>query len=92
VGGKVRRQALERRGQDPAAYIVVTLLLGTEDDRPLFSDKIYSTAELQAALKRVGAITPAYLLIYELLWSPQDPSDSLTHEELLASYPDLIQL
>lgn len=92
VGGRVRRQTLQRTEKDPAAYIVVTLLLGTADDRPIIPDKIHSPTELQAALKRIGAITPAYLLIYELLWSPQDPSDSLTYDELLSSYPDLTQI
>jgi uncharacterized membrane protein len=41
VGGRVRRQALPTNDDDaPAAYIVVTLLLGTADDRPLFDEKI----------------------------------------------------
>lgn len=31
-------------------------------------------------------------MIFELLWSPQDPSDSLTDDELLAGYSDLIQI
>jgi uncharacterized membrane protein len=92
VGGRVRRQTLEQTEKDPAAYIVVTLLVGTADDRPIIPDKIHSSTELQSALKRIGAITPAYLLIYELLWSPQDPSDSLTYDELLTNYPDLTQI
>lgn len=92
VGGRVRRQTMQPTEKDPAAYIVVTLLLGTADDRPIIPDQIHSASELQAALKRIGAVTPAYLLVYELLWSPQDPSDSLTYDELLAHYPDLTQL
>ena len=34
-------------------------------------------------------LAPAYLMTYELLWSPQNSSDSLTSEELLTKYPDL---
>lgn len=93
VGGRVRRQAMPTSEDDaPASYIVVTLVLGTADDRPLFSDKIRSATELQTALKRVGSISPDYLLVFELLWSPQDSADSLTYDELLTEYTDLVQL
>jgi uncharacterized membrane protein len=92
VGGQVRRQAMSSGGDaDPAAYIVVTLLVGTADDYPLLKP-VHSTAELRQALQRLGAISPDYLLIYELLWTPQDESDSLSREELIAQYPDLVQL
>ncbi|MBD3883217.1 DUF1517 domain-containing protein [Phormidium tenue FACHB-886] len=93
VGGRVRRQAMPKNEDDaPASYIVVTLVLGTADDRPLFDEKIRTTQELQAALQRLGSITPEYLLVFELLWSPQDASDSLTYDELLTEYPGLIQI
>ncbi|WAL62083.1 DUF1517 domain-containing protein [Thermocoleostomius sinensis] len=92
VGGRIRRQELRPGDDGPAAFIVVTLLIGTEDDRPIIDQTIHSAQELQAALQRIGAITPEYLLIYELLWSPQDASDSLTYDELLAEYPDLVQI
>jgi uncharacterized membrane protein len=92
VGGRIRRQELRPGDDGPAAFIVVTLLIGTEDDRPIIDQDIHSAQELEAALQRIGAITPEYLLIYELLWSPQDASDSLTYDELLAEYPDLVQI
>lgn len=96
VGGHVRQQAVavDRDGDgeaEPAAYIVVTLLIGTEDDQPLLKT-IHSTEELTAALKRLASISPDYLLIFELLWNPQNAQDSLSRDELLAEYPDLIQL
>jgi uncharacterized membrane protein len=93
VGGRIRRQALPVNGQsDPAAYIVVTLLVGSENDRPLITDAIHSTAEMQAALQHLGAISPDYLLIFEVLWSPQDSADSLSYDELLTEYPGMVQL
>lgn len=76
--------------EDPGAYIVVTLLVGTEDDKPLF-DEIHSPEDLEAALKEMAATTSDYLLVFELLWSPQDPSDSLTYNELLTEYTDMLQ-
>lgn len=92
VGGQIRRQTVEvNQAADPASYIVVTLLVGTADDQPI-ATSVHSAAELSAILKRFGGISPAYLMVYELIWSPQDASDSLSRDQLLANYPDLIQI
>lgn len=92
VGGQIQRQALPvNPAADPASYIVVNLLLGTADDRPLAQD-LHSAEALQTLLQRLGGITPDYLLIFELIWSPQDPADSLSRDQLLTLYPDLIQI
>ncbi|HIK46484.1 MAG TPA: DUF1517 domain-containing protein, partial [Leptolyngbyaceae cyanobacterium M65_K2018_010] len=92
VGGQVQQRPLPSGpSRDIASHIVVTLLLGTADDRPLFKG-INSTRELQAVLQRLGSISPAYLLVYELLWTPQDESDSLSSDELVANYPELVPL
>lgn len=92
VGGEVQRRALPGGPSgEVAAHIVVTLLLGTADDRPLFK-AVNSVADLRAVLQRLGSISPAYLLVYELLWTPQAPSDSLSDDELVANYPDLVTL
>ena len=93
VSGQVRQQAIPKAEDDaPASYIVVTLVLGTADDKPLFNEKIRSAEELQAALKRLGSIPSDYLFVFELLWSPQEAADSLTYDELLTEYPDLVQI
>ncbi len=93
VHGQVRERSTVAVDDDnqPAAYIVVTLLIGTEDDRPLFGS-IHSTAELQQALQRVAAITQDYLLVVELLWTPQKDTDVLSYDQLLTGYADLVQL
>jgi uncharacterized membrane protein len=92
MGGEVQRRAMPGGPSgEVASHIVVTLLLGTADDRPLFST-VNSAADLKAVLQRLGSISPAYLLVYELLWTPQDPSDSLSADELIANYPDLVTL
>jgi uncharacterized membrane protein len=92
VGGKVRQQAVKvREGADPASYIVVTLLVGTANDKPLASS-VHSAEELTVILKRLGGISPSYLMVYELIWSPQDASDSLSRDQLLANYADLVQI
>jgi uncharacterized membrane protein len=77
--------------KEPAAYIVVTMIIGTEHDKPLFG-QIRSEADLKAALEAIAAIPPSYLLVFELLWSPQAETDSLTYDELLTEYSDMVQI
>jgi uncharacterized membrane protein len=77
--------------EDPAAYIVVTLLVGTADDKPLFKE-VRSAEALKAALERVASVPPEYLFAFELLWSPQVEEDSLTYDELLTEYTDMVQI
>ncbi|MBW4485081.1 MAG: DUF1517 domain-containing protein [Tildeniella torsiva UHER 1998/13D] len=93
VGGQVSRQTyMPDADADPAAYIVVTLIVGTADDQSLVTQPINSASDLQAALRRLGGVTPDYLLVYELLWAPQAASDSLSYDQLLTAYPDLTQI
>jgi len=93
VGGRVsQRQApIASPDKDPSAYIVVTLLIGTEHDKPLFGE-IRNTQELRTGLEAIAAIPDTHLLVFELLWSPQADSDSLTYDELLTEYTDMIQI
>ena len=92
INGKVTEDEPKSTELDEiASYIVVTFLVGTEDDKPLFAE-INSFTELEAVLKKVASITPTYLLIFELLISPQEASDSLTDDELLTEYTQMRQL
>ncbi len=89
AGGKVRHQALQiKEDLDPGSYIMVTLLIGTEHDKPLF-DKVQTSEDLKTALQNLGAISPEDLLILELLWNPQDSKESLTYDEMLGAYPKM---
>ncbi|MFM7527436.1 MAG: DUF1517 domain-containing protein, partial [Nodosilinea sp.] len=91
-GGQIERRSLPARPPgEEAAYLVVTLILGTTDDRPLIAP-VNSVTDLRRALQTLGSIPADQLLVYELLWTPQDPTDSLSSDELLAHYPDLITL
>ncbi len=93
VGGRVsqRQVPIASPDKDPSAYIVVTLLIGTDHDKPLFGE-IRNTQELRTALEAIAAIPESHLLVFELLWSPQADSDSLTYDELLTEYTDMIQI
>ncbi len=74
-----------------AAYIVVTLLVGTTHDRALFK-KILTTEALKSALEKLASIEPQNLIKFELLWTPQSENDSLSYEEFLTEYQTMIQL
>ncbi|MGI0489831.1 DUF1517 domain-containing protein [Pantanalinema rosaneae CENA516] len=93
VGGRVHQRSDFRPNPDadPAAYIVVTLLVGTAHDQPLFGE-IRTTAALKQALEQLASVPSEYLMVFELLWSPQDASDSLTYDELLTEYTDMVQI
>lgn len=77
--------------QDPAAYIVVTLLVGTEYDRPLFT-QVNSRDTLQKALEKMAGVTADALSVFELLWTPQSESDALTYDEMLTEYSDMVAI
>ncbi|MBC7969541.1 MAG: DUF1517 domain-containing protein [Verrucomicrobia bacterium] len=92
VNGVVSQQPpLPRGSGDHAAYIVVTLLLGTADDAPLFNE-IYSTSLLRDVLRDITTLRSRFLLVFELLWTPQDPIDSLTEADLASDYADLVPI
>jgi len=91
VNGIRRIQDNSKQDNEPGSYIVVTLLIGTENDRPLFGD-VYSAKELQQALERIAATPPEYLMVFELLWTPQSETESLTYDELLTEYTNLMQI
>lgn len=93
VQGAVKQKEVVVPGleEDPAAYIVVTLLVGTADDKPLF-EEVRSHETLKKALERVASVPPDYLMTFEVLWSPQVEEDSLTYEELLTEYTDMVQI
>jgi hypothetical protein len=91
VNGNIRtRHFVSQSDRETAEYIVVTFLVGT-DYSPLFGE-IYSIEELKGALERIAAMPPKYLLSFELIWSPQQETDSLSYDKLLASYSDLVQI
>ena len=92
VGGRVNtKKFTPNPDEDPASYIVVTLIIGTADDKPLFNE-VRTTEALKATLQRLASINADYLMVFELLWSPQDESDSLTYDELLTEYSGMMQI
>lgn len=92
VDGVVAQQPLPPRSPtDQADYIVVTLLLGTADDQPLFTE-IYSSSMLRDVLEEIVTMRSPNLMVFELLWTPQDARDSLSATELKTDYAYLVSI
>ena len=90
--GKIKNRAYEvDPNADPGAYIVATLLVATADDQPLFPD-VRTDEDLKTALARMAAVSPEYLMVFELLWTPAAENDSLSYDQLLANYAKIGQL
>ncbi|HBB33486.1 MAG TPA: hypothetical protein DC064_17195 [Cyanobacteria bacterium UBA9273] len=93
IRGKVKQKAAVTFGvkEDLGSYIVVTLLVGTADDKPLFKE-VRSLEALKEALEKVASVRSDYLMKVELLWSPQEEGESLTYDELLTEYTNMVQI
>lgn len=76
---------------DFASYVVVTLILGTADDKPIFT-KINTEEALNETILQLSSLRDDYLIKFELLWTPQQADQYLTDEELLLEYTDMIPL
>lgn len=72
---------------NPAEYIVVTLLVATQGKLDL--PKINSDQDLRKAISQVGAVSSDRLMAMEVLWTPQAEGDTLSAEDVLVEYPDL---
>ena len=77
-------------GQGSAAtneLIVVTILVAVEGALRL--PRVTDSESMVAALNRLGSVTSNSVQAVEILWTPQDPSDYYTKDELLTEYPNM---
>ncbi len=88
VEGNIRQKSVMSPDDESAMYIVVTLLIGTAHDKPLFKE-IRTPDDLTAALNKLGSMPSDYLLKFELIWSPQTKNDSLTYDEFITEYTNM---
>jgi uncharacterized membrane protein len=69
-------------------YIVVTLIVAT--GYPDFTSyQTPSLKDIETTLQRLGNLLTSDLLALEVIWSPENPDDALTEDELIAEYPEL---
>jgi uncharacterized membrane protein len=91
INGKTKQKNIAVPDNESADYIVVTLILGTADDHPLFK-QVRTTDELKSALEKLASIRSDYLLKLEVIWSPQNQADSLCYDEFISEYTEMLQL
>lgn len=78
--------------EDPSEYIVVTLLLAIAGDTLSKLPTLRSSADLQSALSAIGSVPADNLLAVEVIWEPQSEDYTLTSDEILTIYPDLVRI
>lgn len=68
-------------------YILVTLVVAAlgRSELPAVND----SSDMRQVLQQVGGIGSDRLLAIEVLWTPQAEGDTLTTDDILASYPNL---
>jgi uncharacterized membrane protein len=94
-GGKDNSERSNTAVDDPycATAAVVSINLAIEGDSTKFS-KIKTRNELRAALSRVAADSKMEdcLLSAEIMWTPEDRSETLSSQDVYADYPSLYPL
>ncbi|KAH0994698.1 hypothetical protein GBA52_018562 [Prunus armeniaca] len=66
-------------------YIVITILVAAEGVHKL--PTINGSGDLKEALQKLGSIPSNKILAVEVLWTPQNETDTLSERELLEDYP-----
>jgi uncharacterized membrane protein len=79
------------RSEDVGRYLVVTLIVAT--GYPEFmGNQTPSLKDVESILQRLGTLLAADLLAVEVIWSPENPDDTLSEDELISDYPELSSL
>ena len=73
-------------------YIVVTLVLAATGEALSKLPLLRSAEQLQLSLQAIGKITADQLLAVEILWEPQSEEYTLTNDDVISVYPDLIRI
>lgn len=91
--GKVRRQqAPEDTGKEGILqYLVLSFVVAVADKLPM-PPAIHDRAALEKALESLGSVTGNQILAMEIIWTPADPNDTLTSDDLALKFPDIVSL
>lgn len=100
VGGRLSQSKIpvalpsetNSKPEDPTEYIVVTMLVAVAGDTLSKLPVLRSSEDLQSTLSVIGSVPTDNLLAIEVLWEPQSDDYTLTNDEMLTVYPDLIRI
>jgi uncharacterized membrane protein len=90
--GTIRKaDSATTESQEALEYLVVTTILATR--KPVLQTKdLGDPQKVEAVLSELGAVPADALLGLEVIWTPADPDDALTTNDLLTNYPELRSL
>jgi uncharacterized membrane protein len=90
--GSVRRSEAAAATSDEALeYLVITLIVASR--RPIVqTTEVSDPSALQGLLGELGGVPGDALLGLEVIWTPADPEDALTKDDLISTYPELRSL
>lgn len=71
----------------PGEYIIATLVVAIQGRLNL--PNIQSSEDLRRALSQLGSVSSDELVALEVLWTPQAEGETLSADEVVASYPGL---
>jgi uncharacterized membrane protein len=84
--GQVRRsEAAAPESPEALEYVVVTLVLATRAPLPALKEG----DGIDTVLGQLGAVDQQSLLGLEVIWTPADPTDSLTEMDVMTAYPQM---
>ncbi len=78
--------------EDPSEYIVVTIVAAIAGDSLANLPPIRSSADLKQALTKLGGTAEDQLIAVEVLWEPQDEAYTLTADDVVTVYPELVRI
>ncbi|MFN3926741.1 MAG: DUF1517 domain-containing protein [Pseudanabaenaceae cyanobacterium] len=76
----------------PSEYIVVTILTAIAGNQLAGISRITSSEDLRNALMALGSVNSDQLIAIEVMWEPQSEEYTLTADEVLTVYPDLVRI
>lgn len=77
---------------DISEYIVVTLLVASTGDTLAKIPDARSASDLKQVLATIGAVPEDQLLALEVLWEPQSKDFTLSADEVISVYPELVRI
>uniref|UniRef100_A0A6V3P2Q0 Uncharacterized protein n=1 Tax=Lotharella globosa TaxID=91324 RepID=A0A6V3P2Q0_9EUKA len=83
---------LKRVGANKPSYMIVTVMVALRDAPNLPTIRGLDEMRSALAMTSARASIEENLLAAEVLWTPEDPEDSLTREEVFLKFPELIDL
>jgi uncharacterized membrane protein len=91
--GKIRRsEAPVGTGNDGILeYLVISFVVGTTQPLSLPA-KLTDRKSLEDALFKLSSVPATQLAALEVVWTPGDPNDSLTRDDLMMSFPEIVML